>query len=57
MEPYKDEVEWTYERPEGDLVVFARSAEEALATIREYGFTITYPEKLKRTSVIKRVPL
>jgi len=41
--------EWTYARPEGDLIVFAESKEEALLTIRQHGFLIVYPDNLRRT--------
>lgn len=42
-------VEWTYERPEGDLCIYAANPTEALAELRNHGFLIVYPEKLKRT--------
>jgi hypothetical protein len=45
-----DCVEWTYARPEGDLVVFARDATEAAMTIMGHGFRIVDPKKLKQTS-------
>ncbi len=44
-----DVFEWTYERDEGDLVVFARTALEALETIRHHGMLITDPSKIKMT--------
>lgn len=43
-------VEWTYQRGEdGDLVVFARTKEEAIATIEGHGFRNLSLSKLKQT--------
>lgn len=44
----KDCVEWIYERVEGDIVVYARSAQEAAETILEHGFYIIDTKKIKR---------
>jgi hypothetical protein len=44
-----DCVEWTYERDEGDLVVFAKNQADALQTLREHGFTKLNASQLKRT--------
>ncbi len=44
-----DALEWTYERKQGDIVVYARTAKEALETIRTHGFIVTDPDKLKQT--------
>lgn len=51
VKPWKadDSLEWTYERDEGDIVVFARTAKEALDTIKEHGFTNLKPQRLKAT--------
>lgn len=50
--PWKvtDVCEWTYKRDEGDLVIFARTAAEALATIEAHGFTNLDHTKLAQTS-------
>lgn len=40
--------EWIYPRPEGDIVVWASSQEEALQTICGHGFLVTEPKRLKR---------
>ena len=52
-EPYNpwkagDVCEWIYERPEGDIVVYARNKAEAAATIRNHGFLVVNPEKIKQ---------
>jgi len=44
-----ESLEWTYERDEGDLVVFAHNATEALATLRLHGFDKLNPKRLKAT--------
>ncbi len=44
-----DCVEWTYERQEGDIVVFARTALEAVETIKQHGFLSVNMKKLKQT--------
>lgn len=44
-----DCVEWTYERDEGDIVVYARNAPEAMMTMRAHGFINLNPKRLKRT--------
>lgn len=51
LKPWRaaDAVEWTYERDEGDIVVFARSAEEAMLTLENNGFRKLDAKKLKRT--------
>ncbi len=42
--------EWIYPRPSGDLVVFAPTAEDALAVMREQGgYTDLDPSKLRKT--------
>lgn len=46
-----DCVEWTYERDEGDVVVYARNAPEALMTMRAHGFTNLNAKRLKRTGM------
>ena len=46
-----DCVEWTYERDEGDIVVYARNANEALHCMREHGFTYLDKTRLKRTGL------
>jgi len=47
-----DSLEWTYERDEGDLVVFARTPSEAIRTIKEHGFAKLDPKRLKATGRI-----
>lgn len=42
--------EWTYKREEGDLTVFAKTAKEALETIRAHGFQNLNPKMLHQTS-------
>ncbi len=51
--------EWIYPRPEGDIVVWAATREEAISTIRLHGFLVTAPERMKRggtklTAVLKK---
>ena len=43
----KDSVEWIYERPQGDIVVFARCVEEAIEAIHSGGFTKIDSSKVK----------
>ena len=33
-----DDVEWTYKRNEGDLLVYAPTKERAMETLKEHGF-------------------
>lgn len=40
-------VEWVYERPEGDLTTFARTAREAMDIFESYGFLRLDIRKLK----------
>jgi hypothetical protein len=41
-------VEWIYHRGEGDIVVYARTAQEAAFTIRGHGFLVVDMKKIKR---------
>ncbi len=43
-----DCVEWIYERPEGDIVVYARTLQEAVETIMHHGFTNVDAKKVRR---------
>lgn len=42
-------VEWTYERDEGDIVVYAPTKQEALAMMKQHGFIQLDPDRIKRT--------
>lgn len=44
-------VEFTYKRDQGDLVVYAHNKLEALATIRQFGFLVTEPDRIRQTGV------
>lgn len=45
----RDVCEWTYKRQEGDINVFARTAKEALDTMRAHGFNNLDEKKLVQT--------
>jgi hypothetical protein len=45
----KDCCEWTYKRPEGDLVVYAMDEIDALETLRNHGFRKLDSKNLVRT--------
>ena len=41
--------EYTYDRPEGDVIVFACSKKQAIETLQANGFRNIDPDRLKRT--------
>lgn len=42
-------IEWTYIRPQGDISVFAPTAEEAVRTMNEHGFMNIDSKMLRKT--------
>lgn len=58
----EDQIEWVYERPEGDIVVYAVDKLQAKATIEQHGFIVVDIVKIKRgesrlSNVLKKDPI
>lgn len=49
------DVEWTYYRKEGDIVVHAETKEIAITSIRNHGFLIIDVEKIVQTDTLDPV--